>query len=199
MSGVPRSSTGIPGGEDLLRSVIRDVLGDLLGDATGGVSTSHDRPTLGGRAVARDDRRVEATRGNVAVATQADLDALVRRVLADAGDPARRAAWERGQLRATLRRPGGSPPATLGNSPRRGLEDRRDVERGRAGGELRIERGAVTERVVQQAARDGAELVLGPRAVLTPLAKERARRAGVPIRHEDTSHNGGPGSPGFRR
>jgi hypothetical protein len=48
----------------------------------------------------------------------------------------------------------------------------------------RIERGAVTEKVVRDAARAGERLVLGPRAVLTPLARDRARASGVEISRE---------------
>jgi hypothetical protein len=45
----------------------------------------------------------------------------------------------------------------------------------------RVERGAVTERAVRAAANAGASLVLGPKAVLTPLARDQARRLGVRI------------------
>ncbi len=48
----------------------------------------------------------------------------------------------------------------------------------------RIESGAVTERAVRRAAGEGARLVLGPRAVLTPLARDCARRLGVEIEKE---------------
>ena len=48
----------------------------------------------------------------------------------------------------------------------------------------RIERGAVTEKVVRDAAQAGERLVLGPRAVLTPLARDRARASGVEISRE---------------
>ena len=48
----------------------------------------------------------------------------------------------------------------------------------------RIERGAVTEKVVRDAARAGERLVLGPWAVLTPLARDRARASGVEISRE---------------
>jgi hypothetical protein len=48
----------------------------------------------------------------------------------------------------------------------------------------RVEKGAVTERMVAAAARDGTALVLGPRAVLTPLARDKARALGVPVRKE---------------
>ena len=48
----------------------------------------------------------------------------------------------------------------------------------------RIGRGAVTEKVVRDAARAGERLVLGPGAVLTPLARDRARASGVEISRE---------------
>ena len=48
----------------------------------------------------------------------------------------------------------------------------------------RIERGAVTESMVNQAARAGERLLLGRGAVLTPLARDRARASGVPIEKE---------------
>ena len=48
----------------------------------------------------------------------------------------------------------------------------------------RIERGAVTEGMVRDAARAGERLVLGRGAVLTPLAKDRARASGVEIERE---------------
>ena len=49
---------------------------------------------------------------------------------------------------------------------------------------VRVDKGAVTERHVRQAADSGAVLVLGKRAVLTPLARDRARAAGVKITKE---------------
>ena len=48
----------------------------------------------------------------------------------------------------------------------------------------RVERGAVTEAMVSQAARAGERLVLGRGAVLTPLARDRARASGVRIEKE---------------
>ena len=48
----------------------------------------------------------------------------------------------------------------------------------------RIDRGAVTERTVAAVAKAGGRLVLGPRAVLTPLAREKARALGIEIERE---------------
>ena len=49
---------------------------------------------------------------------------------------------------------------------------------------IRIETGAVTERAVKDAAKAGARLVLSARAVLTPMARDRARSLGVEIQKE---------------
>ncbi len=49
---------------------------------------------------------------------------------------------------------------------------------------MKIDRGAVTERTVAAAAKAGGRLVLGPRAVLTPLAREKARALGIEIERE---------------
>jgi hypothetical protein len=50
--------------------------------------------------------------------------------------------------------------------------------------DVRVARGAVTERTVKQAAEAGGRLVLGPGAVLTPLAREKARALGIDIERE---------------
>ncbi len=42
----------------------------------------------------------------------------------------------------------------------------------------------MTERAVIAAARAGERLVLGPRAVLTPLARDKARALGVLVEKE---------------
>lgn len=46
---------------------------------------------------------------------------------------------------------------------------------------IEVERGAVTEKIVARAASEGARIVMSRRAVVTPLAREQARRAGVEL------------------
>jgi hypothetical protein len=61
----------------------------------------------------------------------------------------------------------------------------RTAVNGSAGAPVRrVERGAVTEKTIREAARAGERLVLGPGAVLTPLARDRARASGVEITKE---------------
>lgn len=106
----------------------------------------------------------------VTLRTDADLDAFVRRVAALCEDAAQRAELRNGRRRFRLASGtdgGGAavPPAVLGSV-------------------LRFDRGAVTERAVKKAAADGVRLVVGRRAVLTPLARDKARSLGVVIEKE---------------
>lgn len=55
---------------------------------------------------------------------------------------------------------------------------------GASPGAMRVTHGAVTERTIGKAADAGGRLVLGPGAVLTPLAREKARALGVEIERE---------------
>ena len=98
----------------------------------------------------------------VRLATDEELHEFVRQVIALADNPKRRRDLLAGRLRFTLAR-AGAPEGPADH---------------------RIDKGAVTERAVQAAARAGARLILGPRAVLTPLARDRARALGVPIEKE---------------
>jgi hypothetical protein len=109
----------------------------------------------------------------VRLVTDEDLREFALQIVRLADNPKRRRDLLAGRLRFTLAAAGFSA-APAGLVPHAGT--------GHAG--HRIERGAVTERAVQAAATAGARLVLGPRAVLTPLARDRARALGVPIEKE---------------
>ncbi len=99
----------------------------------------------------------------VRLETNEDLREFALELIRLADNPARRHDLVTGRLRFTLAgRDDGAP----------------------APAEQRIDKGAVTERSVQDAAKAGLRLVLGPRAVLTPLARDRALALGVPIEKE---------------
>jgi hypothetical protein len=106
------------------------------------------------------------THGEVVIATDTDLTAFLRRVAALCEDPQQRAMFQDGRHGFRLGRPGGPGPVGTGTPV------------------TRVDRGAVTERAVVRAAADGARLVLGPGAVLTPLARDKARSLGVEIERE---------------
>jgi hypothetical protein len=138
-----------------LRAAVRAVLRDVL--PAGLTPTGGAVPgSVSGAALA----------GDVVVHDDADLAALVRRIASLCDDPAARTALREGRHGFRLAgsagssRPQSAAPVT------------------------RIERGAVTERAVAKAAADGARLVLGRKAVLTPLARDKARVLGVEIERE---------------
>ena len=109
----------------------------------------------------------------VDLSTDEDLAAFVARLL-DL-EPGQRAELRSGRKRFRLAAPAASP-ARPQVGPAGG---------GRAGSPVRrIDTGAVTERMVSAAAQAGERLVLGRAAVLTPLARDRARATGVEIEKE---------------
>jgi len=107
---------------------------------------------------------------HVRLATDEDLREFVLTVLRLADNPARRRDLLAGRLRFTLNGPPGGQRGSVGGQADPAM--------------CRIETGAVTERAVQAAAKAGGRLVLGRRAVLTPLARDRALALGVPIEKE---------------
>ncbi len=118
----------------------------------------------------------------VNLSTDEDLAAFVARLL-DL-EPEQRAELRSGRKRFRLAPPAASParpaPPAPPASPQAG-----PAGGGRAGSPVRrIDTGAVTERVVSEAAQAGERLVLGRAAVLTPLARDRARATGVEIEKE---------------
>jgi hypothetical protein len=145
-----------------------------------GLTTDELRAAV--RSVLRDVLPAAATDTEVALRNDAELDAFVRRLAVLCEDAAQRADLQAGRRRFRLTAP------AVGIAPARAATD------GGMGASsptphpattlLRVERGAVTERTVKQAARDGVRLVVGRRAVLTPLARDKARSLGVVIEKE---------------
>jgi hypothetical protein len=113
----------------------------------------------------------------VNLSTDSDLAVFVARLL-DL-DPEQREELRSGRKRFRLATTQPEAPAANGNG--HGHENGNGRARSPA---RRIETGAVTERVVNAAAQAGERLVLGRGAVLTPLARDRARASGVEIEKE---------------
>ena len=161
---------------DAARDLLRELLAEALANGNGQPATvppppvaavhrpsTWSRPAAPGEVIGggtAGDDRAAATHDLVAVtiASDADLAAFARTVLDRADD------IRAGRLRFTLGGGATSP------SPQAGV--------------VRVARGAVTERTVKQAADAGGRLVLGPGAVLTPLAREKARALGIDIERE---------------
>jgi hypothetical protein len=122
-----------------------------------------DAPSVSGagpRSAGDDVRRVH-------VRNDRELADLVTQVLNLAEDPARAADLRVGRIRFVLADESGTG-APAGPEP------------------LDVERGAVTERIIQRAASEQRPLHIGPRAVVTPLARDRARALGVAIERRET-------------
>ncbi len=183
-------------GLDTLRELVREVLREVL-PAMAGQPNPLNAISSGSQPVERHvervagggprpaARRIEPAAGGslgpaagsaaggpagtvraVRLASDEELHAFVAEVLRLADDPRQRHDLLSGRLRFTLASPAG------GRKP------------GPAPTVRRIEKGAVTERAVLAAAKAGERLVLGPRAVLTPLARDKARALGVPVQKE---------------
>jgi hypothetical protein len=166
---------------EMLRALVREALADLLpagtgaaGPAPAGPAPASFRPAPlppASSAPAQDGAAYTVRDGvaeveTVSVRTDQELAAFVTRLLRLAENPRRRDDLRTGRLRFRLA-PGGAAGAAASTRPTR-----------------RIDQGAVTEATVRDAARAGARLVLGRGAVLTPLARDRARAAGVEIEKE---------------
>ena len=175
---------------EMLRVLVREALADLLPAETGAagpppaqphpvgsppaqpppasppaaLAPASSAPAQGGAAYTVRDGVAEVE--TVSVRTDRELAAFVTRLLHLVENPRRRDDLRTGRLRFRLA-PGGAAGAS-----------------GSARPVHRIDKGAVTEATVRDAARAGARLVLGRRAVLTPLARDRARAAGVEIEKE---------------
>jgi hypothetical protein len=143
--------------EDELRASVRAVLRDVL---------------PAGIAISGSAARVDGATEQVSLRDDGDLDEFVRRLATLCDDPAQRAALRDGRRRFRLGAPSGGRAGPAAATA------------AREGGVVRVDRGAVTERRVKQAAADGARLVVGPKAVLTPLARDTARTLGVVVEKE---------------
>ena len=159
---------------DAARELIRELLAEALaapnGDGHGAVPHVYPPPPVA--AVHRPSSWAAPAAEPVSLRTDEDLGRFVLALLARFEDPQQREAIRAGQVQFTLGDGAAHAPARGGGAP------------DRSGGAVRVERGAVTERTVEAAAKAGARLVLGPRAVLTPLAREKARARGIAIERE---------------
>jgi hypothetical protein len=144
---------------DELRALVREVLRDALPGVL--APSAPTGPPVGEQTGA----------GVVQLSTDAELAAFVRRVATECADPQRRDDLAAGRvtyaLAAGVRVSPGPDPVPPGPE-----------------GPIRVERGAVTERHVRQAARAGTSVVAAAGVVVTPLALDRARSTGVDITRE---------------
>ncbi len=148
---------------DALRALVRDVIRDVLPKGLPETET-------------------------VNLSTDDDLAEFVTRLL-DLDDEERqelRAGRKRFRLAPAPLRPVAAPPPAANGTHHTAIGTHH-ADNGihhADNGTRRIGSGAVTEAVIRDAARAGQRLVLGRGAVLTPLARDRARASGVQIEKE---------------
>lgn len=152
----------------MVREVVREVVGDMKSKpATAPAPAARPEPStfaeqIGasptGPRTASGRKRVETVR----IGNDGELSSFVRALLALFENPKSRADLRAGRLEFRLA--GGSGDG--------------------AGAVTRIDKGAVTERHIAAVAESGGRIVLAPGAVLTPLAREKARAMGVDIEKE---------------
>jgi hypothetical protein len=160
---------------DELRALVREVIRDVLPDGlpvseTVNLSTDEDLAAFVTRLLdldpgEREDLRAGRKRFRLAPGNDRTAGPAGRNGISAAPDAA-----------ALPIRPAAAPAPVPGRPP--------DPPQGPAPGNApvrRVERGAVTEALIRDAARAGERLVLGRAAVLTPLARDRARASGVEI------------------
>lgn len=146
---------------EALRQMVREVLREVLPrDAEPAPRLPSPAPDT--RTGGPDVRRVR-------IQDDRDLADVVTQVLRLAEDPARVDDLRSGRIRFAL---------VTGDAPAAAS----------APGPIEVDRGAVTERLIQRAAREQRSLRLGPRAVVTPLARDRARALGVPLDRSTTDN-----------
>ena len=146
---------------EILRELLHEALNGANGNGSGAAPATIPPPPVA--AVHRPSTwSAPETTERVRIDSDADLERFVHALLARFERDGE--AIRTGRLRFALGRGGAESPA--------------------AAGTIRVERGAVTERTVEKAAKAGARLVLGEKAVLTPLAREKARAKGIEIERE---------------
>lgn len=147
---------------DELRALVREVLRDALPSALGRAAD---------RSPATEHGAHEPQSRSVSVASDDELAALVQAVARECEDPEQRARLAGGVVQFRLVTSAGGP------ADKRSSDVRDEPV-------LRVDRGAVTERHIREAARSGARVVAARGVVVTPLAKDRARSSGVDIEKE---------------
>lgn len=140
--------------DSAIADLIREVLAEELAKIGG-------RPALAGNTAASGPKEER-----VSIGGDADLTALVRRVLALADNPAERKAFEDGRLvfRLAGNDKAGQASQAARQAPANGVS---------------VASGVLTERRIDGLPGDTAVLSVGKAVRVTPLAKDRLRQRGI--------------------
>lgn len=145
-----------------LRSVVAEVVREIVEETK--IQQARSAQLLVGEPLAADSSRGKVQ--TVRIVDDSDLDRFARQLVTLFENPKNRQDLRAGRLRFALDAASTRKSHTISQQA------------------THIESGAVTERHVKEAADRGCRIVLGRRAVVTPLGKEKARALGVPIEKE---------------
>ncbi|MGW9211510.1 hypothetical protein ACWGR4_31630 [Embleya sp. NPDC055664] len=180
MNGTPSAvgASAVGTSWDQLRGLVAEAVREAVAELTSaGAGRGSSPPSAGVAPIAAEPTAVAPTvaapdNRPVLLRDDADLARFVRLLLDLTATPEGRAALDDRRIRFRLDR---AHPAHAGGA-----------EPAPAQGVHRIERGAVGEAAVTAAAAAGHHIVAGPRAVITPLGRDTARRLGIRIDREET-------------
>ena len=117
----------------------------------------------------------------ISIASDADLQRFIQRLLALAEEAGSRDAIKSGRMKFRLVKSGHRSP----NTPKRPQrEERHQPAAAPSVGGHRIDKGLVAERHIVAAAKNGKKLTVAKGVVVTPLARDKARQLGVVIERE---------------
>lgn len=154
--------------EGELRAMVREVLREALAARKRGAgSATTSGPTLSAAPTASSNGATAPAVEPVAITTDADLAAFVRRLTALLDDPATGAAVRSGRHRFMLAAGNRTAPAP-------------SIVPAPAAPAAVVLSGTVTEAKIAANAKAGT-IVLAPGAVVTPLARDKARALGLKL------------------
>jgi hypothetical protein len=157
----------------LIRQVLQDAVpADLQKKLSAALKGKVSVPKVGKATAAA--KPAEQRTDEVSIASDADLERFIHRLLALAEDTDSRDAIKSGRMKFRLAKNGRRPVTS----------ERAPAAAAQSTGGHRIDKGLVAERHVVAAAKSGKKLTVAKGVAVTPLARDKARQLGVVIERE---------------
>ncbi len=170
--------------QDEIRRLVRELLHEAVARKSPGKGTPAAAPPLeAGSPFSDRIRRALETGGaiEVRVADDRDLDAFAQSIALCALERDLLGAVASNRVRFRLAGAGGGPASSAPHAPPPAPAQAATRSPGTAGGVFHWEKGVLSETRIVAISREYTKLVLGPKAVLTPLAKDRARECRLEV------------------
>ncbi len=151
-------------GERMSRDELRTLVRATLREALGQGAAEAPKPTAPAKTTSFAERLRADKPIDIAIANDGDLARFARDVAEAASDADLKAVLLSGKARFQL---SGAKPAAAPSPPRSGA--------------FHWDKGVLSEAKVTEIARKHVRIVLGPGAVMTPLARDRAREVKIEL------------------